>query len=190
MLVECDDLADALGLMHGLADHDQINEIIPGARTLLIKLASPITNQLASTLLTLSGVADNQLTIEPLTIEVSYDGQDLAEVAELTGLTTQQVIEAHTGQLWTVAFTGFAPGFAYLQGETEALQVPRRATPRTRVPAGAVALADQWSGIYPRIGPGGWQLIGTTTAALWDLDQHPPALLQPGQRVRFVQANP
>ena len=96
-------------------------------------------------------------------IGVRYDGADLTEVAELVGLTTDEVIAAHTGQAWTVGFCGFAPGFGYLHGENADLRVPRRAHPRTSVPAGAVGLADVWSGIYPRQGPGGWQLIGRTT---------------------------
>ena len=93
---------------------------------------------------------------------------------------------AHTGQLWSVGFCGFAPGFAYLRGEHDRLRVPRRSSPRTRVPAGAVALADDWSAVYPREGPGGWQLIGTTDAVLWDPSRVPPALLAPGTTVRFV----
>ena len=118
-------------------------------------------------------------------IEVDYSGPDLEEVSSLTGLSAEEVVAAHTGQLWTVAFCGFAPGFGYLHGEDERLRVPRRSTPRTKVPTGAVGLADDWSGIYPRSGPGGWQLIGRTDAPLWDLDRDPPALLQPGMQIRF-----
>ena len=108
-----------------------------------------------------------------------------ADVGALTGLGADGVVEAHTGQTWTVGFCGFAPGFGYLAGEDERLRVPRRRTPRTRVPAGAVGLAGTLSGVYPRSGPGGWQLIGRTPTPLWDLDADPPALLQPGTRVRF-----
>jgi hypothetical protein len=85
-----------------------------------------------------------------------------------------------------VAFVGFAPGFAYLSGGHESLDVPRRATPRTRIPAGAVALAGRFSGVYPQASPGGWQIIGTTPLAMWDIEREVPALLQPGFRVRFV----
>jgi KipI family sensor histidine kinase inhibitor len=119
-------------------------------------------------------------------IPVCYDGEDLAEVGELTGLGADGVVEAHTGQTWTVAFAGFAPGFGYLVGEDDRLHVPRRTTPRTKVPAGAVGLAGEFSGVYPRESPGGWQLIGSTRLPMWDLDRDPPALLQPGLRVRFV----
>lgn len=118
-------------------------------------------------------------------IEVVYDGPDLADVARHTGLTAQEVIEAHTGTPWRVGFTGFAPGFGYLVGGDPRLRVPRLATPRKSVPAGSVALAGDYSGIYPRSSPGGWQLIGRTSAVLWDLAQDPPALLTPGTIVTF-----
>lgn len=97
-------------------------------------------------------------------------------------------MRAHTGQTWTVAFVGFAPGFGYLTGQDHRLHVPRRSTPRLRVPAGAAGLAGEFSGIYPRESPGGWQLLGRTPTPVWDLDRDPPALLQPGIRVRFVPA--
>ena len=124
-------------------------------------------------------------------ISVVYDGADLAEVGALTGLGERGVVEAHTGQTWTVAFGGFAPGFPYLvaddphEASGPPWEVPRRAEPRTSVPAGAVGLASRYCGIYPRPSPGGWQLIGRTDAVLWDIDRSPPALLTPGQWVRF-----
>ncbi|MGA1837099.1 carboxyltransferase domain-containing protein [Herbiconiux sp. 11R-BC] len=124
---------------------------------------------------------------EPIEIAVRYDGPDLAAVAELTGASVDAVIAAHTGQLWTAAFIGFAPGFAYLSGENESLTVPRRVTPRPVVHAGSVGLAAGYCGIYPRESPGGWQLIGTTSATLWDAALPDPALLAPGARVRFVR---
>lgn len=125
------------------------------------------------------------LSNETVVIEVAYDGPDLAEVARLTGLGESEVVAAHAASEWTVAFAGFAPGFAYLSGGDPRLHVPRRATPRASVPAGSVGLAGAYSGIYPRSSPGGWQLIGRTVAPLWDLDHDPPALLLPGTRVRF-----
>ncbi|MHC6223024.1 5-oxoprolinase subunit B/C family protein [Arthrobacter sp. MMS24-S77] len=121
-----------------------------------------------------------------VTIDVVYDGEDLAEVGMLTGLGVDGVVAAHTGQLWTAAFGGFAPGFAYLLGENHSLDVPRRSSPRTAVPAGSVALGGTFSAIYPRQSPGGWQLIGRTTAVLWDLERESPALVRPGDRVRYV----
>jgi KipI family sensor histidine kinase inhibitor len=125
---------------------------------------------------------------EIVEIPVNYDGEDLAEVARLTGLSAEGVVNAHTGQLWTAAFGGFAPGFAYLVGEDDVLDVPRRDTPRTAVPAGAVALAGGYSAVYPRKSPGGWQLIGHTSTAMWELDRADPALIRPQDRVRFVPA--
>ena len=119
---------------------------------------------------------------------MTYDGPDLAEVARLTGLDEDEVVAAHTGTPWRIAFGGFAPGFAYLTGGDERLRVPRRDEPRTTVPAGAVGLAGEFSGVYPRSSPGGWQLIGSTDALLWDPDRDPPALLLPGGSVRFVEA--
>jgi KipI family sensor histidine kinase inhibitor len=119
-------------------------------------------------------------------IPVVYDGPDLDEVARLTGLAEDEVVAAHTGTPWRIAFGGFAPGFAYLVDGDPRLHVPRRAEPRTSVPAGAVGLAGEFSGVYPRPSPGGWQLLGRTDAPLWDVDRDPPALLQPGGWVRFV----
>ena len=95
-----------------------------------------------------------------MVIDTVYDGEDLAEVGRLTGLGTEGVIAAHSGQVWTVAFAGFAPGFGYMVGENQQLEVPRRSSPRTAVPAGSVALAGNYSAVYPRRSPGGWQLIG------------------------------
>jgi KipI family sensor histidine kinase inhibitor len=121
-------------------------------------------------------------------IPVTYDGPDLAEVARLTGLGEDEIVAAHTGTLWRVAFGGFAPGFAYLVGGDPRLQVPRRDEPRTKVPAGAVGLAGEFSGIYPRESPGGWRLIGRTDVAMWDLDRDAPALLAAGTTVQFVRS--
>ena len=120
-------------------------------------------------------------------IPVTYDGPDLADVAALTGLTPAEVVAAHTGRPWRVGFGGFAPGFAYRVDGDPRLAVPRRREPRTTVPAGSVALAGAFSGVYPRSSPGGWQLIGRTDAVLWDADRPEPALLVPGAWVRFVE---
>ena len=114
-----------------------------------------------------------------------YDGEDLAEVAEHLGVSSDELVRRHQAATWTVAFTGYAPGFGYLVGDDDLFEVPRRPSPRTRIPAGSVALAGRFSGVYPRESPGGWQLIGRTDARMWDLDREPPALLQPGATVRF-----
>ena len=186
VLLECADLAEVLSVQPLIKTQiGQITEIIPGARTLMLRLTEPLSPADRKTLLTLPGQAQSVADQESVVIEVDYSGPDLEEVSSLTGLSAEEVVAAHTGQLWTVAFCGFAPGFGYLHGEDERLRVPRRSTPRTKVPPGAVGLADEWSGIYPRSGPGGWQLIGRTDAPLWDLDRDPPALLQPGMQIRF-----
>lgn len=126
------------------------------------------------------------LTGRIVEVPAVYDGEDLAEVAEALGLTTRGVVDGHTGQVWTAAFNGFAPGFSYLTGATDALRLPRRSTPRTAVPAGSVAIADRYSAVYPRVSPGGWHLIGRTDVVLWDAGRTPPALIAPGDTVRFV----
>jgi KipI family sensor histidine kinase inhibitor len=194
LLLECADLDETLGVLRALQGEttdrlgalQEIAEIVPGARTVYLRLETPPSRELEKALLDLSPTPLDTARSEEVEIAVHYDGEDLDEVADLTGLSRPDVIKIHTGQRWTVAFCGFAPGFGYLHGEHAQLQVPRRARPRTTVPAGAVGLADSWSGVYPRQGPGGWQLIGHTTRTLWDLGADPPALLQPGMSVRFV----
>ncbi len=123
-------------------------------------------------------------------IPVVYDGPDLDAVATMLRLSRDEVVALHTGGLWTAGFAGFAPGFAYLTGADGRLSVPRRAEPRTRVPAGAVALAAGYSAVYPRPSPGGWQLIGRTEEPMWEITRDPPALVGAGQRVQFVERVP
>ena len=164
-------------------------EHVPGARTVLVVAGAPQD---------LPGLAAalRELVLDPdeapdesdeLVIEVRYDGPDLQDVATSIGISPDEVVERHTTQVWTVEFAGFAPGFGYLTGSDGGLEVPRRDSPRTRIPAGSVGLAGPYSGIYPRPSPGGWQLIGRSDARLWDADRDPPALLTPGRRVRFVE---
>ena len=117
-------------------------------------------------------------------IPVVYDGPDLETVAASWGCEVEEVVARHRATEFVSAFCGFAPGFAYLSGLDAS--VPRLATPRTRVPAGSVALAGAWCGVYPVASPGGWQIIGHTDAELWDPGREQPALLAPGTRVRFV----
>ena len=121
-------------------------------------------------------------------IPVVYDGPDLEEVAGLTGLSPEEVVARHTGAEHVAAFLGFQPGFAYLIGGDALLEVPRREVPRTQVPGGTVAIAGPYSGVYPRDSPGGWRLLGSTTAVLFEPAREQPALLAPGDRVRFVVA--
>ena len=119
-------------------------------------------------------------------IPVRYDGPDLDEVARRTGLPVSEVIARHTAREYRVYLLGFVPGWAYLGDLDPALVLPRRAEPRTRVPAGSVAIAGEQTGIYPCVTPGGWHLIGSTTVRLFDPALTPPALLAVGDRVRFV----
>ncbi|MCW2737828.1 allophanate hydrolase subunit 1 [Nocardioides sp.] len=170
-----------------------VGEVVPAARTVLVVAADGVeVGDLRRALLEVSPAAGEDAVDEGTVVEVpvTYDGEDLGDVATLTGLTPDEVVAAHTGQTWQVAFGGFAPGFGYLVGQDERLHVPRRQESRTRVPAGAVGLAGEYSGIYPRPSPGGWQLIGRTDVVLWDLEREPAALLSPGVRVRFVRVEP
>ena len=161
-------------------------DVLAAAETVLVTADSPVSaRRIAAQLLRLDLTAPVQREGGLVVIDTVYDGEDLAEVGELTGLGPEGVIAAHTGQVWTVAFAGFAPGFGYMLGENQVLNVPRRASPRTAVPAGSVALAGDYSAVYPRSSPGGWQLIGRTGAKMWDLDREEPALASPGHRVRF-----
>lgn len=193
VLVEMSCLEDVLELAAALRTHPVPGqrEIVPAAAAVLIILDPGITPiDLASCQehiqqRRLVGVA--QADAETVVVDVVYDGADLEAVAELTGLGIDGVVAAHTGQVWTVAFGGFVPGFGYLVGTDDGLRVPRRRTPRTRVPAGSVGLAGEFSGVYPRESPGGWQLIGRTDAPLWRLDRDPPGLFRPGVHVRFRQ---
>jgi KipI family sensor histidine kinase inhibitor len=168
-------------------------DIVPASRTVLLKLAGPryrepTRQRLHKLRIDRVAVDDATAPIDQradVQIDVVYDGADLEEVARLTGLTPDEVVAAHTAAPLRVGFGGFAPGFAYIIGGDERLRVPRRAEPRTRVPAGSVGLAGEFSGVYPRESPGGWQLIGRTDAVLWDVDRDPPALLTPGMWVQF-----
>jgi KipI family sensor histidine kinase inhibitor len=161
-------------------------DVLAAAETVLLTAESPAAaRRIAALLLQLDLTPPPQRDGDLVVIDTVYDGEDLAEVGELTGLGTDGVIAAHSGQIWTVAFAGFAPGFGYMVGENQVLEVPRRSSPRTAVPAGSVALAGNYSAVYPRRSPGGWQLIGRTGARMWDLDREQPALASPGHRVQF-----
>jgi KipI family sensor histidine kinase inhibitor len=196
LLLEFDSTAEVLAWTDALREADLLGvlDVVPASRTVLLKFAAsryrdPTRQRLATLRIDSTAVAR---AIDPLdrqpdvVIDVTYDGEDLDEVARLAGMSVDEVVAAHTAAPVRVGFGGFAPGFAYLIGGDERLHLPRRAEPRTRVPAGAVALAGEFSGVYPRESPGGWQLIGRTDAVLWDLDRDPPALLAPGMWVQFT----
>jgi KipI family sensor histidine kinase inhibitor len=189
VLVEVDDLDEALALYATLraAALPGVTDLVPAARTVLVRV-DPDTTTPAAVRDTIGGLRidrHDRPDVGTVTIPVRYDGPDLADVAAHTGLSEAEVVARHTGSPWTVAFAGFAPGFGYLTGGDPRLEVPRRETPRTRIPAGSVGLAGRFSGVYPHDSPGGWQLIGNTTLRMWDLDRPEPALLVPGARVRF-----
>ncbi|VXB22125.1 5-oxoprolinase subunit PxpB [Nocardioides sp. AX2bis] len=186
---EAVDWAAGLAALLGSAtDAGRVEQVVPAARSVLVVARDGVPVADVRRLLDRVEARTAAATEEAEVLEVPtvYDGEDLAAVASLTGLTQEQVVAAHTGQTWRVAFAGFAPGFGYLLGEDDRLHVPRRDEPRTRVPAGSVGLAGAYSGIYPTASPGGWQLLGRTDLVLWDVDRDPPALLRPGVRVRFV----
>ena len=190
LLVELADLDETLALFASLeADPvDGIQDMVPAARTLMIRFRPErlTAERLAGAIATRDLSARIAPSDKCVEIPVRYDGEDLADVAGLTGLSVEEVIRRHTDSEFTVAFCGFAPGFGYLVGGDPALQVPRRQSPRTKIPAGSVALAGAFSGVYPQASPGGWQIIGTTLEKMWDLSRNPPALFQPGYRVRFT----
>jgi KipI family sensor histidine kinase inhibitor len=161
-------------------------DLVPAARTVLVVLDRAPSDLDVAALRRLDPSASASAAAgESLELPVVFDGADLADVAELTGRSVAALVEALTTAELTVAFGGFAPGFGYLSGLPEELHVQRRATPRTRVPAGSVALAGPFAGVYPQASPGGWQLVGRTDAVLFDVDRDPPALLVPGTAVRF-----
>lgn len=190
ILVELADLQQTLVLLGALqaSPIEGVQELVPAARTILVQFAPHIIGaaQLVRRIAACDLSGSVQRSDVLVQIPVRYDGEDLAEVAQILGITAEEVVRRHTGSEWSVAFTGFAPGFAYLSGGDPVFNVPRRATPRTKVPAGAVALAGSFSAVYPQASPGGWQIIGVTDAAMWDLARDLPALLQPGYRVQFV----
>jgi KipI family sensor histidine kinase inhibitor len=165
-----------------------VTELVPAARTILLRFDPALTDAatLTDALADMTPRPVDTAGGEPVTIPVRYDGADLAEVADATGLTETEVIDAHTTADYVVAFSGFAPGFGYLTGLDPRLRLPRRSTPRTRVPAGAVGIAGEFTGVYPRPSPGGWLLLGHTTTTLWDPESDTPALLRPGTAVRFA----
>ena len=203
LLVEGDSLDAVLALHRRLVASVPrgIIDVVPAARTVLVtfdpqKIAAARVRawiEQASA----AGVARSSRAARPeggerdpaalatVELDIVYDGPDLRAVAELLGVSPEALVAAHQAADWSVAFTGFAPGFGYLVSADWGFDVPRRDSPRTQVPAGAVGLAGPFSGAYPRETPGGWQLIGTTAAPLFDPHAEQPALLTPGTRVRF-----
>ncbi|MDO8362147.1 MAG: allophanate hydrolase subunit 1 [Actinomycetota bacterium] len=185
VLVEFDSLAEVMAAAGAwrAAAWPAVVDIVPAARTVLVQHDGRFDHTLlfrpTEGLAVVAGPA--------VTIDVVYDGADLAAVADATGLSVEAVIALHTEAEYTVAFCGFMPGFAYMVGLPPVLHLPRRRSPRTRVPAGSVAIAAEYAAVYPDDSPGGWHLLGSTDAVLWDEARRPPALLAPGTPVRFRQ---
>ena len=189
VLVETEDQAAAHRLQAAVraARIPGVVDVVPGASTVLV-LTDPgrcDLDRLAAALPALPLPESAAAETAPVTVPVDYDGDDLDEVASLTGLSRDELIARHAAASYTVAYLGFAPGFAYLTGLDPALHLPRLETPRTAVPAGSVAIAGPYAAVYPAASPGGWRLLGRTDVTLWDTHRDPPSVLQPGTRVRF-----
>ena len=189
VLLELADNAAARRVARGLRDLEGVSDVVPAHRTVLV-IANAAPDREA-VLAAARAALDGEVAEEPgrlVEIPVDYDGADLPAVARLVGLSEDEVVGRHAAAGYVVGFLGFAPGFAYLLGGDELLHVPRLAEPRARVPAGSVAVAGPYSAVYPRASPGGWRLLGRTSLALFDPARDEPALLAPGDRVRFVRA--
>lgn len=170
-------------------------EFVPAARTVLVHFDPALTSsgaladrigEVVHAMEDETAAAQDAGEAGVVEIAVCYDGEDLEDVAQQAGLSPDEVVTRHSAPIYTVAFCGFAPGFGYLTGLDEALWLPRHSTPRTRVPAGSVAIADRYAAVYPQASPGGWNLVGRTDATVWDPERQPPAMFAPGTRVRFV----
>ena len=190
LLLELDALEQVLALYAALVDErlPGVVDLVPAARTVLV-VTDPAVTSLPAVEAAVRRVRPRPHATAAGTlveIPVVYDGEDLADAARATGCDQEELVRRHTTAAWTGAFCGFAPGFGYLTAPSWSQEVPRRSSPRTTVPPGAVALAGTFSAVYPRASPGGWQLIGRTDLPVFDLSREPPALLPPGTRVRFV----
>ena len=193
MLVELRDLDEVFSLTAEIDRRRQegwgetIVDVVPGATTVLLDGVEDPAG-VASEIESWSIPETNGVPVTKMEISCRYDGPDLVDVAKHWGVTEAEAVEIHTSLSHRVAFCGFAPGFAYIDGLGERWQVPRRPSPRPLVPAGSLAVGATFTGIYPRPSPAGWQVIGHTDAPLWDPGRDPPALLAPGTAVCFVAA--
>lgn len=187
LLAEYDTLANVMGAAAALraAALPAVEEIIPGARTLLVQFHGPQPEALR---MLLTQQHHHMMPSDGRLIEIParYDGPDLDVVAAAVGLRPDAVIELHSATTYVAAFCGFAPGFAYLSGLPQALHLPRRSSPRTLVPAGSLAMASEFTSVYPTAAPGGWHLLGSVDVAMFDATRRPAALIAPGDSVRFV----
>lgn len=195
LLVECDSLDEVLALHDALeaVRPAGVVELVPAARTLLVAVdpeRMPLESA-ATWVRRIPAEAGSRVAgahADAVHIPVVYDGDDLAATAAALGVSVEALVSQHAGIEWRVAFGGFAPGFGYLVSDAWPFEVPRLEAPRPRVPAGSVAVAGAFGGVYPRQSPGGWRLLGRTDATLWDPSSADPAALAPGRRVRFERA--
>lgn len=187
---EAGDRSGLLALRAAVLAEPGVIDAIPAAQTLLVEFDPSRTTPARLAQVLEAAEVSGQPAPSPAAVQirVRYDGPDLDDVAHAAGMSRDAVIQSHCASTYTVAFCGFSPGFAYLDGLDPALHVARLDRPRTVVPAGAVGIAGEFTGVYPRPSPGGWRLLGSTDATLWDPAGRPPALLQPGAKVRFVPA--
>ncbi len=189
LLLELDTLDDVLRHYAALQEADlPVLDLVPAGRTILV-VGDRDTDlrALSDRLRQVAPAEHGHRSTASVQIPVRYDGTDLAEAARLLGCSPEELVTRHQEEEWTVAFCGFSPGFGYLAGTRFTWDTPRRSSPRTRVPAGSLALAGEFTGVYPRESPGGWQLVGHALVDVFDLDRDPPALLVPGTAVRFVE---
>lgn len=184
LLVEFDSLAEVMAAAATWRGDELpgVVDIVPAARTVLVVHDGALD---PDALRAPNHPAARRTSDQLITLDVTYDGEDLSAVAEAVKLSVDDVVRIHSDTEYEVAFCGFLPGFSYLIGLDSRLVLPRRATPRTRVPTGSVAIAAEFTAVYPQESPGGWHLLGHTDATMWDDDRDPPALLPPGTRVRF-----
>jgi KipI family sensor histidine kinase inhibitor len=187
LLVEVAGSDEALQLAHAVrALHaDQVEDVVPAHRTVLISWPSGASRPSLDLAQLATQPAPDEGAAPVVTLDVRYSGPDLTHVAQLAGMSPEEVVARHAAARYRVAFVGFAPGFAYLVGGDPRLEVARRERPRPEVPQGSVALAGPYSAVYPSPSPGGWQLIGRTDEPIFDPRRDPPALLPPGATVRF-----
>lgn len=199
LLVEVEDTRAAAALASWVRRHagsvEQVTEVVPGARTVLLDGVGD-TDAVRLLLARWPGAPATEAAAGPgqpgqpgeevVELAVRLDGEDLADVARRWGTDADGVVRRLAALDLVSAFCGFSPGFAYLAGLPDGLAVPRLASPRPRVPAGSVALAERWCAVYPSASPGGWRVVGHTDVVVWDVDRDPPALLAPGTRVRFA----
>ena len=168
----------------------EVETLIPADSSLLVVLypgASPSAGLLDLLAADLPEAIEVPGTLHEFLVDYGgVAGQDLAAVASGAGMSVDEAISLHCAATYRVQFMGFQPGFAYLAGTPVALHQPRLSRPRTQVPAGSLAIGGAYTGIYPSAGPGGWNLIGRIEAKLFDPYRDPPALLMPGDQVRFV----